>query len=177
MDSWGPLLKRQGIFHKANVPNNDILPRYLSRDTILPALNRGRVKFLHVVLQKQKTKCQSFLQNTNCFSYAIPKYTIIRQKTFSFIPKAHIWKRLHVHVVCSKKHISPKLMQCQSVALQRGKPTKRGQMRKQSPKSWLTDLIRSLLKDFSSLAAVYKRPMVRQNKDRLKDSLTLRLWK
>ena len=83
MDSWGPLLKRQGIFHKANVPNNDILPRYLSRDTTLPALNSGRVKFLHVVLQKQKTKCQSFLQNTNCFfSYAIPKYTIICQKNF-----------------------------------------------------------------------------------------------
>ena len=73
MDSKGPLFIRQGIFHKANVPNNDILPRYVSRDTTLPAQNSRRVKFLHVVLQRQKQNVSHFLQNTSQKSCLLAK--------------------------------------------------------------------------------------------------------
>ena len=112
MDSWGPLLKRQGIFHKANVPNNDILPRHLSRDTTLPALNSGRVKFLHVVLQKQKNK----------MSVIFTKYQLLQlyrntpslaKKTFQHKFQKPMYERGYMCMLfAQKKYISPKLMQC-----------------------------------------------------------------
>ena len=89
MDSRGPLLIRQGIFHKANVPNNDILPRHLSGDTTLPALNSGRVKFLHVVLQKQKNKMSVIF-----ISYAIGnRNTPLFAKKFSALFQKLMYER------------------------------------------------------------------------------------
>ena len=124
MDSWGPLLIRQGIFHKANVPNNDILPRYLSRDTTLPAQNSGRVKFLHVVLQKQKNKMSVIFTKYQLLQLCYTEIHHYSQNNFQLYSKSSCMKEVKCACYLSKKYISLKLMQCQSAALQKGKTTK-----------------------------------------------------